>query len=717
MQGFKTFAASIDIRKQLAQFIDKLGRYKIVSHTLVSLARKNPEAFKSIDIQTVSPPVRESFALPENPETGLSKVASDLVGNTTEEAGHSLRKKTGLSAQKLLTKYEELYLGRPQIHAEIQLVKFYEENPPANPPRFIGSSKKACHLCNMFLELHGKFAVSKSCQNLYPRWTVPTIVCTSSADVNKYSAVVNRMTSMLETSCTASLCQKESSVVSVAPKKAISITPLSQKEVPVVSITPKKAVSAAPAPAPTTLPTTSLTAQSLSSLNASLRRPGKLRTPNRSILNTGKENLPGISGIAGPRSSTPTKPRSIPMPKSLGQPPAALSQLSMKKVQEWSLSPPQSPESMPLPPSRISMPVPARPLLAGFETPPATPPEEVGGVSLSPAASPAPPPTLRKTISKHLDAVSAARSHALSPLSKLSRSSKEKHRAASPAVRAVAALTQGLSSGHPSATSIDEVATGVASMEVQISKGRGSPKAPPDKHSRRTSTPLRTETSMKQPTPPSSEPATPGSVESSTTRTTSTSATSTSLPPTPTPSARERRRHEKGKYRAAPSPSLAANTPPPPRPRTPLGALNLTIERHATPPSSPVKAPRNPWLDSPLPTPTPKEAETEYTIYLAGNYSEGLSLGDAVFSGKLSDINRKGEMIQCRGFRLRSGLRKRKMDEPTMRRRKGDAPLRVNEVLKTSEMMVLDIIFPDAVVRMEVLWDEEAQSVLSGSGV
>lgn len=88
-----------------------------------------------------------------------------------------------------------------------------------------------------------------------------------------------------------------------------------------------------------------------------------------------------------------------------------------------------------------------------------------------------------------------------------------------------------------------------------------------------------------------------------------------------------------------------------------------------------------------------------------------------MFSGKLSDINLKGEMVQCRGFRLRSGLRKRKMDEPTMRRRKGDAPLRVNEVVKTSEMMVLDIIFPDAVVRMEVLWDEEAQSILSGSGV
>ena len=692
MQGFRTLVGSIEIRKQLVQFIDKLGRYKASCYTLISLARKYTEVFKSIDVQTVSPPVREPFALPENPETGLSKVASELVGNTTDEASQSLRKKTGLSAQKLLTKYEELYLGRPQIHAEIQLVKFYEENPSINPPRFIGSSKKACHLCNMFLEVHGKFTVSKSCQNLYPRWTVPTIVCSSSADVDKYSAVVNRMTSLLETSCTASLCQKEGSVVSATPRKAV----------PIASV-----------PVPMALPTPSLTAQSLSSLNAPLRRPAKPKTPNRSILSTGKEN---VSGIAGPRSSTPTKPRqSIPAPRSSVQTPTVVSQLSMKKVQEWALSPPQSPESIRLPPSvqasRVSTPVPAGPLLAGFQTPPPTPQEEAGGVSLFPAASPE-TPSLRKTTSKRLDTVSAVRLHALSPLSKLSRSPKEKHRPTSPAMKAMAALTQSLSSQHPSATSIDEVATGIASMEVQISNGRSSPKTPPDEPSRRTATPLRSHASIKPHASTSSEPTTPNSMKSTTTRTTSTSATSTSLPPTPTPTARERRRQEKGKFRATATPILATSTPPPPRPRTPLGALNLTIERHATPPSSPIKLPRNPWLDSPLPTPYPPE--TEYTIYLAGNYSEGLSLGDAVFSGKLSDINRKGEMIQCRGFRLRSGLRKRKTDEPPVRRRRGDAPLRVNEVVKTSEMMVLDIIFPDAVVRMEVLWDEEAQSILSG---
>lgn len=110
-----------------------------------------------------------------------------------------------------------------------------------------------------------------------------------------------------------------------------------------------------------------------------------------------------------------------------------------------------------------------------------------------------------------------------------------------------------------------------------------------------------------------------------------------------------------------------------------------------------------------------EKLETEYTIYLAGNYSEGLSLGDAVFSGKLSDVNKKGEIMQCRGFRLRSGLRKKKAENNSNKPAaagKKEAPLRVHEVVKTSEMMVIDIIFPDAVVRMEVFWDEEARSVI-----
>jgi len=173
-------------RKELIRLIDKLGRYKAASHGLVHVAKRYPEAFKATEIQTVDPPLRESFAFPENPDTGLAKLASELTGTQVDEAVQQLKTMTGLSASKLLTKYEELYLGRPSIHAEVQLVKFYEENPSINPPKFIGTSKKACSLCNLFLELHGRFAISSAHPNLYPRrWTVSSISCGSEADVRR----------------------------------------------------------------------------------------------------------------------------------------------------------------------------------------------------------------------------------------------------------------------------------------------------------------------------------------------------------------------------------------------------------------------------------------------------------------------------------------------------------------------------------------------------
>jgi hypothetical protein len=187
------------------QAIGKLSRYKAACNTLVSAAIHYPEAFKIVEIKAVSPPVREAFAFPENLDTGLAKLASDLAGTSTDEACRNLTTMTGLSEDKLVSKYEELYLGRPIIHAEIQLVKFYAENPLTNPPKFLGTSKKACHLCSMFLDLHGRFMVSKSHPNLYQRWTMPTIVCSSDGDVRQYASVMQQMTSRLESGCTTSL--------------------------------------------------------------------------------------------------------------------------------------------------------------------------------------------------------------------------------------------------------------------------------------------------------------------------------------------------------------------------------------------------------------------------------------------------------------------------------------------------------------------------------
>ncbi|KFY19304.1 hypothetical protein V493_08027 [Pseudogymnoascus sp. VKM F-4281 (FW-2241)] len=60
-----------------------------------------------------------------------------------------------------------------KVHAEIQLLFFYELHPDLPRPRIICASKSACYLCNLFFRLHGVFQVPRSHGKLYPQWTLP----------------------------------------------------------------------------------------------------------------------------------------------------------------------------------------------------------------------------------------------------------------------------------------------------------------------------------------------------------------------------------------------------------------------------------------------------------------------------------------------------------------------------------------------------------------
>jgi hypothetical protein len=92
--------------------------------------------------------------------------------------------------------------------------------------------------------------------------------------------------------------------------------------------------------------------------------------------------------------------------------------------------------------------------------------------------------------------------------------------------------------------------------------------------------------------------------------------------------------------------------------------------------------------------------ETEYTLYLASQSSDQNlpPLGEKLFSGKLSDRKGPGDIKQRVGCRLRTELRPREGGAQNEK-------MRVREVAKSLEEMVLDIFFPDAVLRLEVFWD------------
>lgn len=63
-----------------------------------------------------------------------------------------------------------------RLHAEIQLLLYYEMHATALAPRIISSSKSACYLCKLLFELHGKFMVPGSHGHLYDSWKWPAPV-------------------------------------------------------------------------------------------------------------------------------------------------------------------------------------------------------------------------------------------------------------------------------------------------------------------------------------------------------------------------------------------------------------------------------------------------------------------------------------------------------------------------------------------------------------
>ncbi|KAE8334815.1 hypothetical protein BDV24DRAFT_145130 [Aspergillus arachidicola] len=66
-------------------------------------------------------------------------------------------------------------LREAKIHAEIQLIAHCELKHPTLLPRVICSSKDACFLCNLCLQLYQKIYTPKSHGRLYPGWRIPCI--------------------------------------------------------------------------------------------------------------------------------------------------------------------------------------------------------------------------------------------------------------------------------------------------------------------------------------------------------------------------------------------------------------------------------------------------------------------------------------------------------------------------------------------------------------
>lgn len=158
------------LKQYLPRAVKKLGRYCAIATDLINASRTTSHTlFRRISVQPIEPP--KSL----NDGTLIATLTSfDAVwSRITSKAAHGQAK---LLRAKTMAKYQNRIIGshtKFKVHAEMQILCFYEQRPHLPKPRIICASKSACYLCNQFLKIHGQFTTPRTHGKIYDRWTLP----------------------------------------------------------------------------------------------------------------------------------------------------------------------------------------------------------------------------------------------------------------------------------------------------------------------------------------------------------------------------------------------------------------------------------------------------------------------------------------------------------------------------------------------------------------
>lgn len=174
----------------------KLGRYSVASRVLVQLASEFPALFNPMRVESVVAPATTRFTI-TGQELPLTCVLRRVVdGASADEQLPRLARIWNTAEPE--AHFREACSLTLKVHAEMQLLGFYDHNPNCKPSfRFIGVSKKSCYLCHMFLTTHpDSFATSSCHQKLYVSWMPP--LATSVKVYKKYKVLATELTKIME---------------------------------------------------------------------------------------------------------------------------------------------------------------------------------------------------------------------------------------------------------------------------------------------------------------------------------------------------------------------------------------------------------------------------------------------------------------------------------------------------------------------------------------
>lgn len=157
-----------DSSRKILTTVAKLSRYWTISKFLLKLASQS-RLCQSVDVRTIR---YEAQAAPATePEAYIDRSINRVYNDERFKRKLTTRK---LNSKKQIRAFvaREVSVKHP-VHAEVQLLWYYETNACEIRPRVIGSSKKACFLCNLFFRLHGGYITPATHGRLYTKWGLP----------------------------------------------------------------------------------------------------------------------------------------------------------------------------------------------------------------------------------------------------------------------------------------------------------------------------------------------------------------------------------------------------------------------------------------------------------------------------------------------------------------------------------------------------------------
>ncbi|KAK6538386.1 hypothetical protein TWF694_011265 [Orbilia ellipsospora] len=137
--------------------VEKIAAYERLARTLVQATRQYSNHFRHLEFAYLSP---------------YASVSTSIGYETWAKTCH--------------------------VHAEIQLIVFYDSRSanPQNyslPPRVIGTSKYLCHLCYLFMKIHGHYPPPNTHGRLYDQWTVPDLREFDDPLIEKYRRTLKKI--------------------------------------------------------------------------------------------------------------------------------------------------------------------------------------------------------------------------------------------------------------------------------------------------------------------------------------------------------------------------------------------------------------------------------------------------------------------------------------------------------------------------------------------